>query len=149
MSLALVLSSMLASSQPNLQSMAPRQDCSSAREFVTTLEYLRSKSEWALEEKTNQSLAHQVSMGCSGAAARFVRATEFLLKAEIPSTQAVQLGKDLALRSEAYVETFIGTFRIAYEEESLDLPVQSALTVARSLSMDFQGPVARALQDFR
>lgn len=149
MSLALILSSMIASSHPTLQPMPPRQDCSSAREFVTTLEYLRSKKEWALEEKTNQSLAHQVSMGCSGAAARFVRTTEFLLKTDIPATQAVQMGRQLALRSEAYVDTFIGAFRIAYEEESLDLPVHSALTVAQSLSVDFQGPVTRALQDFK
>ena len=122
--------------------------CLSSREFITTLEYLRTKKEFGLTEKQAQSKAHAVSRGCTGAAGRFISAVETLVNVEAGATFAVDIGEKLSHKTDAYSETFLGVFRNAYLKSKLDLDLFTSLKMAQSLSIDYQGDVKVALSDF-
>lgn len=126
----------------------PAEPCHSAREFITTLEYLRSKKEFGIEENQAQTLAHKVSKGCTGAAQRFIRTVELLDKVEAGSKVAVGMGVKLANKTDQYAETFSGLFKRSYLKEYFDLDLTTSLKIASTLSLDYKGDVRQAMQDY-
>ena len=64
--------------------------CTSAREYVTTLEYLRAHQELGVNESQARKIADQVSRGCSGSAKRFVSVLELLIKSHIAGRNALE-----------------------------------------------------------
>src|SRR4051794_21970772 len=52
--------------------------CTTTREYITSLEYLRSRKESAMADTDAQKVARQVAKGCTGAAGRFIRISTLL-----------------------------------------------------------------------
>ncbi|MCB0421495.1 MAG: hypothetical protein KDD61_10900 [Bdellovibrionales bacterium] len=124
------------------------ESCLSAREFITTLEYLRSKKDFAMDDIHAQSLAHKVSKGCTGSAQRFITSVEVLSKVEAGTRVAMDIGLKLSQHSDAYAKSFIGLFKKSYLKEYFDLDMQTSLKIATSLSLDYKGNVEQALSDY-
>lgn len=123
--------------------------CTSAREFVVTLEYLRSVKEFALPEAEARRLAEAVAAGCTHAGRRFVLVAQTLLKAGMKGPEALKLASELALRTEGEARAFVGIFRMAFLEDGLDLDMPSSVRMARELSLEFKGEASWAHEDFR
>src|SRR5690606_17686225 len=84
----------------------PEYGCQSSREYVTTLEYLRAQKSLGLDETKMREIALHVSAGCTGAAKRFTKAYEILVKAEASATTSLEIAKELAQKPEIYAQTF-------------------------------------------
>lgn len=122
--------------------------CESAKEFITTYEYLREHKELGLDEKRSKEAAHRVSQGCTGAAKRFVKIFEVLQKAEVGSRGALRLAMDLATKDDVYADTFITVFTKSYLSEYLDLDYKTSFDLAKRLSLNYKGHPKIAAEDF-
>ncbi|MGE0615157.1 MAG: hypothetical protein AB7P04_05925 [Bacteriovoracia bacterium] len=128
--------------------IALKEHCTSAREYVTALEYLRDHKDFALTEAAARKLADDVSLGCSEAARRFVRGNELLIKAGVPVADALKTSVQLAQMGDEKFTAFTDIFSAAYASDGLDLDVRAALETARDLSVSFAGSSEYARQDF-
>lgn len=124
------------------------EQCQVAREFVTTLEYLRAKSVYAVPEDQARKVADKVSSGCTGAARRFVATTELLVTAGLDTKSAIEAGIKFAKLSESHAINFQHIFRQAFTAKYLDLPLNTSLEVAMKLSGEFDGNHKKAREDF-
>ena len=122
--------------------------CKSHREYITTLEYMRKQDHYKMGETFSREVADQVSNGCTGAAKRFVRVYELLVKVEAGARSSAQFAIELAQTTDAHVDTFMGIFKNAYEPKKLDLDVLSSVKIAKRLSSDYKGDVKQALKDY-
>lgn len=135
-----------AATTPEIQA---RTACTSAVEYVATLEYLRGGSkEYKVPEEEARTIALNVSAGCSGAALRFIKVVQVLSKAELGARDAVRVAIELSAKTDRETETFIAVFKRSYSEDSLDLDLFSAMKLARSLSTEFEGDVLAVREDF-
>jgi hypothetical protein len=125
-----------------------RIDCTPTREYVATLGFLRSEKEISFKEPEARKIAEQVSGHCSGASDRFIRVVRMLRKAGMPSTEAVQLGLEMAAADEKTASTFVTVFNHAFQPAFLDLSLSASLRITRSLSLDFAGDVVTVGHDF-
>lgn len=123
-------------------------ECHVAREFVTSLEYLRDKKVYAVPENQARKVAEKVSFGCSGAAKRFVATTELLVTAGLDTKSAIENGIKFANKTEAHSKNFQHIFRQAFTAKYLDLPLVTSLNVALKLSHEFDGNHEKAREDF-
>lgn len=133
---------------PSLHAEEKDNYCLSHREFITTLEYMRNQDHYEMGEKFSQETAHEVSKGCTGAAQRFVRVYELLVKVEAGARSSAQYAIELSKMTDAHVDAFMGVFKNAYEPKKLDLDVFSAMKIAHRLSSDYKGDVKQALSDY-
>lgn len=125
-----------------------RVDCGAVKEFITLHSYLRKDPEDRAKESDALETAQKAAKGCSGAAHRMIRVSKTLGIAGVNRKNRMEIGMEFALRDTATTEAFIGVFRMASAEDVLDLDLDSALRLARSLSIEFKGDPTRALQDF-
>lgn len=126
----------------------PKIDCKSAREFITTFEFLRTKKDLNFNHDMSRTVADKVAQGCTGAAKRFISSFEFLMRAELGTRNAIEISIELSQKSDSYAETFKNIFTKAYLAEYLDMDLTTSLQLARSLSTDFKGKVEYANKDF-
>jgi len=124
-------------------------NCTAAREYVTTLEFLRSQTALDLAEADARRVALEVSSGCTGAGERFIRTIQLLSKAGIASAEAIAVGRELAGRTDRETETFVTIFQHAFLEDYLDLDLLTSLRMAKSLSTEFEGDVLAVRDDFK
>jgi hypothetical protein len=124
-------------------------ECSSTREYVTALEYLRERKEFQMEEGVARDLANKVSDGCSGAGKRFIQSTSLLLKAGLDSRNALEVALKLAKTDDKVVDNFSHLFKLTFTPNYLDLSVGEALDVAIKLSLEFKGEQLQAKNDFQ
>lgn len=134
--------------EPVVKAEDAKKDCTSAREFITAHEFLRSHSEFAYPEADARKLALEVSKGCAGAASRFVRVSSLLLKAGAGSRDAVSTGVKFASFSDKQASTLIEVFSGAFLADGLDLSFEAAMKLALSLSSEFKGDADVARSDF-
>lgn len=130
------------------QATLVRQECTSTREYITVLQFLRSHSELALPENQCRQVALKVSSGCTGAAQRFIQVTGTLIKSGIASKDAVNLGIEFSLKSDQQTNAFMTVFKKTFLSEYLDLDLHLGVELAKSLSTEFDGNLATAISDF-
>lgn len=123
-------------------------DCPRAREFITTLEFLRQDTDLKVPEAQGRKLASQVAAGCAGAAQRFIRVAKLLNASGLGGRDAIETALPFSERTDAETDTFIVVFRHAFVEEFLDLDLKASIDLARSLSSSFEGDVLAARDDF-
>ena len=123
-------------------------NCTTTREFVTTLEFLRAKKDFEIPEAEARKIASRVANGCTGSAQRFIRVSSLLANAGLGSKDAIEQGLDFSRRADAEVEAFGAVFRRAFLENYLDLDLRSSLQMARALSREFDGDLTHVRQDF-
>lgn len=122
--------------------------CTSAKDYITTLEYLREHTSIAGNEKQAREIADHVSKGCTGAAKRFIQAIRLLEKSGVAPGDSVQYAKTLALKNESTAKVFFVIFQKGFARDGFDLDQSTALKLASSLSIDFNADPEVATKDF-
>lgn len=146
--LALVTAIMAICSMPSLAANQEDRNCSTAREFIVTHQYLQDHQNFGMTAGEALKTAHQVAKGCSGAALRFTLVTDLLLKADLTPKDALPIGLNYALKSEMETHAFSQVFRFAFLDSGMDLDARSALALTRSLTTDFKGDIRLVREDF-
>ncbi len=145
---ALPLSAANASVESNSQ-ITKTRTCESAKEFITTFEYLRNHLDLSGSADNAVKIASKVAEGCTGAAKRFIQTSQFLQKVELPLQEVISTATEFARKEDANVEAFNHIFTKAYAEDGFDLDLASSLKMAKAISVEYSGDVERALQDFK
>lgn len=143
-----LLSAMPALGAASPESAMPPHSCSPAREYITFMEYLRSKSEWKLPEPARRDLAGKVAIHCPGSAGRVIRVTSLLSESGVGSKDAVQTGVRFASETDDLTERFIAIFKKLYLQNELDLDVATSHKMALALSADFGGALPALQTEF-
>lgn len=125
-----------------------RHDCKSTKEYITTREYFEKSDQLSLDASQVEQVAHDVSKSCTGAAARFIRSFEVLMKVELGTRNSLRLALELAKKNDAFTDSFLGVFQRAFLKEYLDLDLATSVNLAQSLSLDYKGDVKRGVKDF-
>lgn len=123
-------------------------NCTTAREFITSLEFMRDKKQFILAEAEAQKMALEVSAGCNDAASRFIKITMLLMESGMAWKPALETGLLFAKRTNEETHNFISIFSKAYAEEGLDLDLNASFKLAHSLSDQYQGNHPQAKEDF-
>ncbi|MBI2520710.1 MAG: hypothetical protein HYV97_09840 [Bdellovibrio sp.] len=127
---------------------AAQRNCLSTREYITSLNYLREQKSLGLEEKSARNLADIVSKGCTGAAQRFIKTSNLLIQAELPSSLAISTAQELSGQSDQVADNFAQIFAKVYLEKFFDLPASEALRLARNLALLSERNPSKVLEDF-
>jgi hypothetical protein len=122
--------------------------CTSTREYITTLEFLRTKKELGMEEAESRRVARKVAKGCTGAASRFIRVASVLSGSGLGPHDSLTKGLEFAARDDREAETFVTVFRQAYLEQGLDLDLRASLKMADELTREFEGNTLGVRDDF-
>jgi hypothetical protein len=146
--LALTLLSTISFAKDKKEIKKDFDECYVTREFITTLEYLRNIKVYAVSEKQARQVAEKVSFGCSGAATRFVRTTELLVRAGLDTKSSIETGIKFAKSTQAQSDNFQHIFRQTFTAQYLDLPLVMSLKIALQLSSKFDGNQKKARDDF-
>ena len=123
-------------------------ECTYSREYITSLEYLRSHKNFEIPENDARILSEKIANGCTGAAQRFIKVASVISQSGMTAKIAVQTGLEFTQKTDKETENFVSIFFKAFLAEYLDLDVQSALQLAHSLSIEFQGDSLAARDDF-
>jgi len=129
----------------------PKLGCTTAREYIAALEFLRDRKEFAIPEAEARKTAARVSSHCTGSAARFMRVTRTLTVSGLGTSDAIAMGEEFAGRNDRETDTFLSVFRKAFSAETeggLDLDLGSSVRLARSLTSAFDGDVLKVRDDF-
>ena len=124
------------------------QTCTSFREYMTTLEFLRDHKEFSLSEADARKVALKVSDGCTGAAQRFTHIMGVLLTAGVGARDAMDTAVQFSTRTEAEFSAFLSIFKTAFLSEHMDLDIATSMRIAKSLSVQFDGDMKSAREDF-
>lgn len=122
--------------------------CTTAREYITTLEFLRDRKELALAEADARKAALEASKGCTGAAQRLIKVSLVLSQAGLGASDAIKRGLSYAKRTDQEAETFVTIFRRAFSRDAMDLDLRSSIKMAEDLSREFEGDTLAVRDDF-
>jgi len=109
---------------------------------------MRSRDDLAIKDRAAQEVATRVAQGCTGAAKRFISTIALLRQAELNSPEAVEIGLEYALGTDAEANTFSFVFKRAFVSDYLDLDLRSALQMARTLSSELKTDQDSVRKDF-
>ncbi|MAF89631.1 MAG: hypothetical protein CL674_00045 [Bdellovibrionaceae bacterium] len=108
------------------------QYCDSAKEYITTLEFLRhgAKGAGKAAEANNRKIAEEVSQNCDGAARRFIKVVLLYQKLNVGMVNAVPVAKQASGVEDERVDMYVSVLRDLYLKSGLDLSLQEAINVA-------------------
>ncbi len=138
----------LAEMREALSKPAVNYRCQSAREFVTTYNFLSDAKYLNLSSDQVRGISERVIVGCDGSARRFVEAVSLLSRARLDSRNSIRIGERLALATDAQADTFMDVFKRAYLKKYLDLDLLASIRIAESLSIHFEGSPKHAREDY-
>lgn len=124
-------------------------DCRSGREFITTYEFLRKRTEFGLNPPEMREMALSVAGGCTDAAANFISITELLLKARLDARTALTSARDVALKGKTASTAYIDIFKQAFAQDAFDLNAILANQLASRLTVSYKGDPKIAAEDFK
>ncbi|MCO4753634.1 MAG: hypothetical protein KC478_04095 [Bacteriovoracaceae bacterium] len=123
-------------------------ECLSAREYITSFEYLRSNKEFGFKQSQMRKFANEVSKGCSGASSRFIKVAKLLTGVGIDSSEALNGALKFVNSKDEVVDVFVKIFKKVYEEDFLDLDASTAMKTSVRLSAQFNGDPKKGGKDF-
>ncbi len=124
-------------------------ECESTKEYVTVLNYLREENELIVPEDEARKISLQVSQGCDGAANRFIRISRLLVRSHVSGNDSVRSALKFVQKTTKEVSTFEEVFARCFLEEYLDMDIDASVSIAHSLSNEFDGDAQIARYDFR
>lgn len=136
--LALSFHSLLAAptvTTPAMPQIEFKEQCSAAKEYVTTLNFLRDHKEFSIKNQDALKVASEVSKGCSGASLRFIQVVNLLVKAGIDSGTAIITGKEFAFQTTEKTNSFISIFKGSFLKKYLDMDLLSSKKIALELTI--------------
>jgi hypothetical protein len=122
--------------------------CETSKEFITTFEFLKKKQIYYRSGDQALATAKKVASGCTGAANRFIRTIKILEKTDLTSGEVLSLAEGAAIRNDEVAEAFLKIYAILFASDGYDLDQNTAMTLARKLSIDYAGDVKMAMKDF-
>lgn len=125
-----------------------KEQCSAAKEYVTTLNYLREHKEFSIQQTDALKVASDVSKGCSGASLRFIQVVTLLTKAGIDSGTAVVTGKEFAFQTDDKTQSFISIFKGSFLKKFLDMDLLSSKKIALELTVGLKKAPQIVGEDF-
>lgn len=130
------------------QDDSQQNSCTYAREYITSLAYLRSHKDFAIPEDQARQLAWDISQGCTGAAYRFIKVTAVLARSGLSANNSIQMGLAFVKRTDAEMQSFVSIFMRSFLEEYLNLDLRTSLRLAQSLTTEFSGDLIEVRKDF-
>jgi len=122
--------------------------CSPSKEYITVLEFLRSRKEWRVPETAARGVAKKVAEHCPGSAARMIRVSSILSESGVGTQDAIQTGVRLASESDEVASQFVSIFKKAYLQSELDLDISTSHRLASKLTIDLRGSLPALDQEF-
>lgn len=122
--------------------------CYSTKEYIATLNFLRSTQVIVVTENAARMIADRVSRACDGAAERFSKVLKMFKGVGLSDRKAMELALDFAGRPTDVQKNFIAIFTSAYLAEFLDYDYAPAVALAYELSKDYKGDPAQVREDF-
>jgi hypothetical protein len=122
--------------------------CTTSREYITTLEFLRDRKELAIAEPDAQKVALEASKGCTGAAQRFVRVAVLLEQAGLGPKDTIRRSLEFAHRTDQEADTFATVFRLAFDQDAMDLDLRASMKMAEELTQSFDADTVAVRDDF-
>lgn len=112
--------------------------CNPSKEYVATVNYLKDKKEFSLEEKEIRRVADEISKHCNGAFERFSNVTNLLVVAGMSGKDSLEAGVKFAKEEKKVTMTFLSIFKQCYAEDYLNLDLMTSYKIAVSLSLDIE-----------
>ncbi len=126
-----------------------KEQCQSAREYVTTLNYLRDEdNQFKVKESDAQKVALFVSKGCNHASVRFIKIVKLLTYVGIDSATAINTGKEFVGETDDKTNTFITIFKGSFLKNYLDMDLLNAKKIALTLSIGLKKNPQIVQKDF-
>ena len=125
-----------------------KTDCLTTREFITTMEFLRSDDHFKMKDVEAQDTSFAVSAGCTGSAKRFIRIAKTLSMAGANRKSATDVALPFAKLTDEQTDAFVSAFKLSIAEDALDLDFQNSAKIALSISKDYSGDLKFARKDF-
>ena len=124
------------------------KECLSSREYITTMEFMKSNPEFQLKPDKMRWYADKVSTGCSGASSKFIKVARLLMGVGLDSGSSLKAGLEFIEIDKNVVTTFIKVFEKTYEEKFLNLDAATAMENSLRLTAGFKGNPDNAAEDF-
>lgn len=112
---------------------ASPKECHSAKEYITTYNFLKSKKELALKEEDIQNISIEATLGCTDSAKRFIKVFETLSKAQVDSATSLNYAKIFSKRTNDAANSFTTVFKDSFLKDFLDLDVKTSLDLANKI----------------
>jgi hypothetical protein len=122
--------------------------CEPSTEYIKTLNFLRAHSEFGVSDKDAQKLSFEIAKNCNNASTRFLKIITLLSKVGIDTQTSIKYAKLASSKTDTQAEAFVKFYKDSFKESIYDLDAQTALEYASSLSLNYEGNVEVALQDF-
>lgn len=122
--------------------------CSSTKEYIETLKFLRTTQVIMVTETAARMIADRVSKSCDGGADRFARILKMFKTVGLSDRKAMELALDFSSRPVDVQKNFIAIFTSAYLAEFLDYDYTPAVALAYELSKDYKGDPVQVREDF-
>jgi hypothetical protein len=122
--------------------------CSSTKEYIETLKFLRTDHHLLLTENAARKVAEKVARGCDGAARRFAKVLLLLNGVGLTDRGALQLALQFSAQPPDVQKNFSEIFSHAFLREFFDYDYPHAVQLAYELSRDYHGDPAQAREDF-
>lgn len=145
---SLVISSTLWANSPTDNNVQKKDICLAAREYITTVTYLRDNKDFGLSNKEIIDTADKVSTGCSGSSQRFIKVLTLLSKMGVDTRSSISSSLAFVDKDDKFTKVFIEIYRRAYDPKYLDLDVLTSMKISLKLSAQYTGNIDKSLKDF-
>ena len=122
--------------------------CPSSKEYIRTLEYLRSTQVVKISEPAARDVASEISKGCLGSADRFQDSLELLKKVGFSDVGAIKKALEFSREPVPVQKAFFEVFQVVYGSEFFDLSFQAAHDLALTYSRNYPGDLKTIAADF-
>lgn len=122
--------------------------CESTKEFISSVEYLRTQKFLTLPDNEILKTALLVSENCNGAAYRFQRILSTLVASGVDHEHARHFAVTYSREDNESVEAFISLFQGLVLEKKFNLPFYQAFETAKFFAESAKGNKAELKKDF-
>ncbi len=123
-------------------------ECEATKEFISSVEYLRTQKKITLPDNEILKTALLVSENCNGAAKRFSRILDTLVTSGVDHEHARHFAVTYSREDNESVEAFISLFQGLVLEKKFNLPFYQAFETAKYFAESTKGNKAELKKDF-
>lgn len=123
--------------------------CHSAKEYITTYNFLKENKVVSLKSGDIQKIANEVSNGCKHSAKRFIKIYSVLTRSGLEASNAIGLATQFSLKTDEHSKTFLTLFSESFLEKYLDLNIKDAVNISKKLALDLDGDITKIKNDFQ
>ena len=122
--------------------------CSSTKEYMETMQFLRTTQVIIFQEPTSRLIAEKVAKGCNGSALRFREMLTLLKGVGLSDAKSVETALEFSSQPPDIQKNFLEIFSKSFLSEFFDYEYPAAMRLAYELSKDYKGSAPRLREDF-